>query len=187
MRAICGLTLAVLLSGCWTGPDFYAERSSEQPIEPGRYKLVDTYAMLPDAQEKLWREEPIGYRVRISYADDGTAIVENAPAGEGPQRARIVALDKSRGLYVAQIDPGEGVAEVGTRIYGLISVGSGGYRISIPPCDGTRRLTPNSPVIVGGVLFGLRCRFRTRAEFETAMLAFARDPVSWSEYRRVTR
>ena len=75
MRAICGLTLAVLLSGCWMGPDFYAERSSEQPIEPGRYKLVDTYAMLPDAQEKLWREEPIGHRVGISYADDGTAIV----------------------------------------------------------------------------------------------------------------
>ena len=49
----------------------------------------------------------------------------------------------------------------------------------------TSTLSPGSPVIVRGVLFGLRCIYNDKAAFETAMRDFADDPVSWTDYARV--
>ena len=185
MKKILALSFLMLLSGCWIGPDFYAGVPGVQPIEPGKYKAVGTYAMTYDAAQKLVENE-IGARLTIAYTDDGDVIVTNFPSsGDGPSKARLVALDEAQGLYVVKVDPGEGVVALNTSVYGLLVVGPGGYRLSVPPCDGTRRLRPGSPVIVSGLAFGLRCKFEDRVSFETAMRAFAKDPVSWTEYRRV--
>ena len=186
MKKIFTLSFLMLLSGCWIGPDFYAGMPGVQPIEPGKYKAVDTYAMTYDAEQRLVENE-IGARVTIAYADDGDVIVTNFPSsGDGPSKARLVALDEGEGLYVVKVDPGEGAVALNTAVYGLLAVRpGGGYRLSVPPCNGTRRLRPGSPVIVSGLAFGLRCKFEDRASFETAMRAFAKDPVSWTEYRRV--
>lgn len=185
VAAPLALLAMMLLPGCWVGPDFYADEPPARPIEEGRYRIVDTYAMLPDAEQALWMNEPVFHRVTVSYDRDGTALVANSPEeADGPQRARIVALDRDEGLYVAAIDPGEGEVEMGSRVYALLMMRPDGYRVAVPPCDGTRRLG-DSPVIVSGPLFGLRCRYDKRADFEKAMRDYARDPVSWTEYRRI--
>lgn len=181
-----GLVLLLLLSACWAGPDFYADAPSEQPITPGTYKVVDVYGMFLDAEQRL-ANEPVGARVRIAYGRDGGVIITSHPAMEEAEKVRLVALDRDRGLFVVVVDPGQGQVQVGTYIYALVMMTPTGYRLSVPICDGTRRLAPGSPVVVRGLLFGLRCIYRDKNQFEAAMRAFADDPSSWTEYARVDR
>lgn len=183
-KALATLILPLLLSACWTGPDFYAGVSSVRPIPEGKYKAVRVYAMFPDDEARL-ANEPIGSRIRLSYDDRSNVIVKNVGDQDEPSNVRLVTLDAQRGLYIVQVDPGAGVIALDAAIYGLISLTADGYRLSVPPCNGAQRLTPGSPVVVKGLLTKKRCSFADRASFESAMRAFADDPTSWTEYRRV--
>lgn len=174
-----------LLSGCWIGPDFYADVPSEAPIAAGVYKIVRVEAMFLDERERLVYNEPVGARVRIAYKPNGDVKVSDRSGMEEADRMRLVAIDRERGLYAVDVDPGQGAVEIGSHVYGLVTLTPTGYRISVPLCDGTRRLKQGSPVVVRGLLFGLRCRYADRAAFETAMRAFADDPASYTEYARV--
>ena len=178
------LLMLPLLSGCWIGPDFYAGTPSEQAVAPGIYAPVASGGVLPDIVQSLMNE-PVGSRIRIAYAPDNRIVIDTRPYTEDARGMRFVPLDRARGLYVVEVDPGQGEVETGRRIYGLVTLTPRGYRLSVPVCDGTRRLSPGSPVIVRGVLFGLRCIYNDKAAFETAMRDFADNPVSWTDYARV--
>lgn len=142
--------------------------------------------MFLDAEQRM-TNEPVGARVKIAYGSDGGVVLTNHPIMEEADKVRLVTLDAERGLYVVAVDPGQGQVTVGTHIYALMMMTPTGYRLSVPVCDGTRRLASGSPVVVRGVLFGLRCQYGDRAGFEAAMRAFADDPSSWTEYARVNR
>lgn len=94
-----------LLSGCWVGPNFYAGVPSEQAIAPGFYKPVAIGGMLPDIVQSMLNE-PVGSRIRIGYAPDNRIIIDNRPIIQEAEGMRFVALDRARGLYVVEVDPG---------------------------------------------------------------------------------
>jgi hypothetical protein len=183
-KALVALILPLLLGACWTGPDFYAGVPSVQPIAAGRYKPVRVYAMFPDDEARL-ANEPLGSRIEIAYDDRNNVLIKGNDDIDAPSNVRLVSLDANRGLYIVQGNPGSGALSMDWSIYGLIALTPNGYRLSVPPCNGARRLTPGSPVVVKGLLFTKRCSFSDRASFENAMLDFADDPTSWTEYRRV--
>jgi hypothetical protein len=190
MKKLITLMLPLMLSACWTGPDFYADAPSVQPIPAGKYKVVRIVSDFDRVEDRFGSDRgftgEINTKVRISYAADGDVIVEGGPDGGGDESTRLITLDEAQGLYVAQVDPGQGVASLTKRIYGLVRVTPDGYRLSVPLCDGTRRIKPGSRITVGGLLDKRRtCSYPNRETFETAMRKFADDPVSYTEYRRV--
>jgi hypothetical protein len=183
-RVFAGLILPLLLSACWSGPNFYADAPIVQPIPAGKYKSVRVFSLFPDDEARL-ASEPVGSRVRISYDARGNVIVTGSGDRDEPSNVRLVTLDAQRGLYIVQVDPGQGAIAIDASIYGLVSLTPDGYRLSVPACDGAQRLTPGSPVVIRGLLVKKRCSFSDRASFERAMRAFADDPTSWTEYRRL--
>jgi hypothetical protein len=190
MKKLITIILPLILSACWTGPDFYADAPSVQPIAPGKYKVVRIISDFDRVEDRFGSDREftgeIGSKVRISYADDGDVLVEGGPDGGGDEGTRLITLDEAQGLYVVQVDPGQGVASFTKRIYGLVRVTADGYRLSVPLCDGTRRIKPGSRIVVGGLLAKKRsCSYPNRETFEAAMRNFADDPVSYTEYRRV--
>jgi hypothetical protein len=190
MKKLIALILPLMLSACWTGPDFYADAPSVQPIAAGKYKVVRIISDFDRVEDRFGSDRgftgEINSKVRISYAPDGDVVVEGGPDGGGDESTRLITLDKAQGLYVVQVDPGQGVASLTKRIYGLVRLTPDGYRLSVPLCDGTRRIKPGSRIIVGGLLAkGRTCSYPDREAFETAMRKFADDPVSYTEYRRV--
>lgn len=184
-KALAGLILPLMLGACWSGPDFYAGAPSVQPITAGKYKPVRVFAMFPDDEARL-TNEPIGSRIDIAYDDRGNVLVKGNDDIDAPTNVRLVTLDADRGLYIVQVDPGNSIISLDASVYGLIALTTNGYRLSVPPCNGAQRLTPGSPVVVKGLLVKTRCSFKDRTSFENAMLDFANDPTSWTEYRRVT-
>jgi hypothetical protein len=183
-KALAALITPLLLSACWTGPDFYDGAQNVQPIPAGKYKPVRVYAMFPDDEARL-ANEPIGSRIEIAYDDRGNVLIKGNDDIDAMSNVRLVTLDANRGLYIVQGRPGSAAPSLDISIYGLIALTPNGYRLSVPPCNGARRLTPGSPVVVKGLLVKKRCSFSDRASFEHAMLDFANDPTSWTEYRRV--
>lgn len=174
----------LVLGGCWLGPDFYAGEPSVEAIPAGKYKPVEVFALFPEDEERL-ANEPVGSRIHISYDDRSNIIVRGNDDFGDASNVRLVALDDRRNVYIVQVDPGDGAVAVNTFVYGLVTLTTSGYRLSLPPCNGARRLTPGSPIVVKGLLFKRQCSFRDRASFEVAMRDFADDPTSWTEYRRV--
>ncbi len=190
MTKLLALMLPLMLSACWTGPDFYADAPSAQPIPAGKYKVVRIISDFDRVEDRFGSDREftgeINSKVRISYAADGDVVVEGGPDGGGDESTRLITLDKAQGLYVVQVDTGQGVVSLTKRVYGLVRVTPGGYRLSVPLCDGTRRIKPGSRITVGGLLDKRRtCSYPDRETFETAMRKFADDPVSYTEYRRV--
>jgi hypothetical protein len=183
-KALIALVLPLMLAACWTGPDFYADVPSVQPIPEGRYKAVRVFALFPDDEARL-ANEPLGSRIRISYDNRGNVIIKSDGDRDEPSNVRLISLDSQRGLYIVQGDPGQGLIALDASVYGLVALTANGYRLSVPPCNGAQRLTPGSPVVIKGLLTKRRCSFPDRASFESAMKAFADDPTSWTEYRRV--
>ena len=178
LAVLLGLSLG--LAGCWTGPTFYAASEAVQPIPPGQYRVV--HVEDPFHQE----ETPFNERVRISYLPDGRANVKSYGETGDDSIAEIVKLKGSDNLYVVQTRAGDEVFDTGLAIYGLLNVIPDGYQIALPPCDGTRRASPGSRVLLQGIIGrgkGTPCKFKTRDEFETAMLKFSKDPIRWTEYR----
>lgn len=190
MKKLIALILPLILSACWTGPDFYADAPSVQPIAAGKYKVVRIISDFDRAEDRFGSDRAftgeLNTKVRISYAADGNVVVTGGPDGGGDENTRLITLDEAQGLYVVQVDPGQGVASLSKRIYGLVRLTPDGYRLSVPLCDGTRRIKPGSRITVGGLLDKRRtCSYSDREAFETAMRKFAGDPVSYTEYRRV--
>ncbi len=183
-KALVGLILPLLLGACWSGPDFYADVQNVQPIPAGKYKPVRVYAMFPDDEARL-ANEPVGSRIDIAYDDRGNVLIKGNDDIDAMSNVRLVTLDANRGLYIVQGNPGSAAPSLDISIYGLIALRPNGYRLSVPPCNGARRLTPGSPVVIKGLLIKKRCSFSDRASFENAMLDFADDPTSWTEYRLV--
>ncbi len=183
-KALAALILPLLLGACWTGPDFYVGAPNVRPIPEGKYKVVRVFALFPDDEARLINETP-GSRISLSYDDQSNVIVKGVGDRDDPSNVRLVTLDAQRGLYILQVDLGAGAIALDASVYGLISLTADGYRLSVPPCNGAQRLTPRSPVVVKGLFTKRRCSFADRAAFESAMRAFADDPTSWTEYRRV--
>lgn len=190
MKKLIALILPLMLSACWTGPDFYADAPSVQPIAAGKYKVVRIISDFDRVEDRFGSDRAftgeLNTKVRISYAADGNVVVTGGPDGGGDESTRLITLDEAQGLYVVEVDPGQGVASLTKRIYGLVRVTPDGYRLSVPLCDGTRRVKPGSRITVGGLLDKRRtCSYPDRETFETAMRKFADDPMSYTEYRRV--
>jgi hypothetical protein len=183
-KALAALVLPMLLAACWTGPDFYAGAPSERPIPEGKYKVVRVFSLFDDDSARMISDS-FGSRVRLSYDDRGNVLVKGDGEGDEPSNTRLVALDAPRGLYIVVVDPGQSALSLDASVYGLVALTADGYRLSIPPCDGAQRLTPGSPIVVKGLLGRRRCSFSDRTSFENAMRAFADDPTSWTEYRRI--
>ena len=190
MKKLIVLMLPLILSACWTGPDFYADAPSVQPIVAGKYKVVRIISDFDRVEDRFGSDRgftgELNTKVRISYAADGDVVVTGGPDGGGDESTRLITLDEGQGLYVVQVDPSQGVTSLSKRIYGLVRVTPDGYRLSVPLCDGTRRIKPGSRITVGGLLDKRRtCSYPDRQTFETAMRKYADDPVSYTEYRRV--
>jgi hypothetical protein len=183
MRLWMIVALPLSLSGCWIGPVFYAPSESTQAIPVGRYKVVHVEAPLNDD-----KDTPLGARLSIAYAPDGRVLVTDSDEDAEPSNVTLTKLADSEGLYVAQVDLGAGLAPVGSAVYGLVNVIPNGYQIALPLCDGTKRLSQKYGGVVKGLMFGRQgCTFSDRASFEAALREFAKDPIRWTEYRRVKK
>ena len=184
MRNLLALCLGLMLSGCWIGPQFYASSEAVKAIPAGTYNIVDVVDPTLTDYGTYYSD-----RVRVAYRPNGTVSITNDD-GEGAESVIITPLTDvpgHDGIYVIQMDLGQGVAPVGTSVYGLLNIVDGGYQLALPKCDGTRRLRPGSRVIISGLLIGgRRCSFPDRASFEQEMRRFAQDPIRWTEYRRVS-
>jgi hypothetical protein len=182
IRILVAITaLSLPLSGCWTGNDFYDQSNSEAAVPAGKYKIVN-------------REGPIssgdiadfGKQLTLSYDKTGLATVTVSEDGSD-SAARLFKLGDKPGLYVVQADMGAPLPGIGSSLYGLLQVMPGGYQIAVPRCD-QKRAAFWDRAIVSGLLVGKPvCKFSSRANFEAAMLDYAKDPISWTEYRQVTK
>lgn len=181
MRKLALLLLVLPLSGCWSGENFYALSESIPAIPAGKYDIV--YSNDPNDQrdETLYSD-----RIKISYDNDGRAVVDGTEAGDS-NSAILVKLGEQPNLYVVQSDLGASIPKVGSSLYALINVKPDGYQIAVPRCD-QKRAGFYDRAVVSGVLVGKPvCKFENREDFETAMLDYAKDPISWTEYRRVRK
>jgi hypothetical protein len=181
MRSWALLLLVLPLSGCWSGESFYATAEGVAAIPAGKYDIV--YSNDPNDQrdETLYSD-----RIKISYDNEGRAVVDGTEAGDS-NSAILVKLGEQPNLFVVQSDLGASIPKVGSSLYALINVTPDGYQITVPRCD-QKRAAFYDRAVVSGVLVGKPvCKFKTRADFETAMLEYAKDPISWTEYRRVRK
>ena len=186
MRNLAYLALILPLSGCWSGDSFYAATEGVAAIPAGKYRVYDSYDPTATHIELDRQDAEYAERITISYDKDGQAIVDGFEGGEA-SKSTLVKLGDQPGLYVVQADFGASVPKIGSSLYALISLTPNGYQIAIPKCD-QKRAKFYDRAIISGLLVGKPvCKFNSRAEFETAMLEYAKDPISWTEYRRVKR
>ncbi len=182
---LCTVVMALPLSACWKGPNFYSVSESVRAIPAGKYKVVDVYsASKPSANR--FDDPEFGSRLKIGYEDDGRVIINNDT--DDPAKMMLVPLKDRPNTFVAQIEMDALIARTSApgSVYGLVQVRGDRYRVSLPLCDGTRRLKPGSSVIVKGLLVkGRVCSFDDKETFERAMVDYANDPLSWTEYKRV--
>jgi hypothetical protein len=180
MKLLYIAALSFALSGCWSGSNFYTMAEGEAAIPAGKYAAIYTY----DNQVEEEGEGPFGNKLTISYANDGHAIVSGADGGES-SNSILVKLGGDTGMFVVQAELGAPIPKIGSAVYGLVELLPNGYRVAVPRCD-QRRLAQWDRAIVSGVLVGKPfCRFSNRESFETAMLDYAKNPIGWTEYRRV--
>lgn len=180
------LALIVPLSGCWSGDSFYTASEGVAAIPAGKYRVYDSYNPTVTRYKTEREDNEFAERLTISYGDDGRAIVEGVDGSES-SNSTLVKLGDQPGLYVVQADFGASIPKIGSSLYALINLTPNGYQIAIPKCD-QKRAKFYDRAIISGLLVGKPvCKFNSRAEFETAMLDYAKDPISWTEYRRVRR
>jgi hypothetical protein len=181
MRLIILFLLALLLSACWMGPEFYSVTQHVQAVPEGVYKLR---RVVTPFEDELHDETPP--RVRISYAPDGRALITDLASPDDATPTLLVKLAGHESVYIAQANLSVPEAANLPAVYGLIEVLPDGYKLILPPCDGARRLKGHIKAYVKGPLFGIPvCRFKDKASFEEAMQKVVADPVRWTIYRRV--
>jgi hypothetical protein len=181
MRNLSLLVLAASLSGCWSGNSFYAVSESVPAIEAGKYRVVAIGGPSTPANDAT-----LGTYVKISYAADGHATVDDINGGDS-SNSTLIKLGDTPGLYVVQADLGAPIPDIGSSLYALINVIPDGYQIAVPKCD-QKRVVGWSRAIVSGLFVGKPvCKFDNRADLETALLDYAKDPISWTEYRRIQK
>jgi hypothetical protein len=180
MKSLYITALSLALSGCWSGSNFYTLAEGEAAIPAGKYAAIYTY----DNQAEQVDDDPFENKVTISYASDGHIVI-SGPQGDESSNATLVKLGSNPSMFVVQADLGANVPKIGSAVYGLVELLPNGYRVAVPRCD-QRRLAQWDRAIVSGVLVGKPfCRFSNRESFETAMLEYAKNPIGWTEYRRI--
>jgi hypothetical protein len=186
MRRFGFLALIMPLSGCWSGDSFYAASEGVAAIPAGKYRVYNTYDPTATRIDIERQDREFAERLTISYGDDNRAIVEGLEGGES-NNSTLVKLGDQPGLYVVQADFGASIQKIGSSIYALVNLTPNGYLLAVPKCD-QKRAKFYDRAIVSGLLVGKPvCKFNTRGELETAMLDYAKDPISWTEYRRVKK
>jgi hypothetical protein len=179
MRRLAPWVLILPLSGCWSGDNFYAVSEGVAAIPAGKYEVIDTYDPTSARDDTIYAE-----RIKISYTKDGGVIVDGIEGGES-SNSTLVKLGDQPGLYVVQADLGASIPRIGSSFYALINLTPNGYQIAVPKCD-QKRAKFYDRAIISGLLVGKPvCKFNSRADLETAILDYSRDPISWTEYRRV--
>jgi hypothetical protein len=178
-KALFSLALALSLSGCWSGSRYYAAAEAERAIPAGTYRIVAEREASGFKTLDIMRS-----RLTIAYAADGHVIANDSESGDASSFI-LAKLKGSDGVYVAQGDLDGDMPKVGSAIFGLVKPTANGYFLSIPRCD-QKRLARWSRAVVSGVLVGKPvCRFTNRTDLESALLSYAQDPITWTEYRRV--
>jgi hypothetical protein len=181
MRNLALLALIIPLAGCWSGNSFYATSEGVQAIPAGKYEVFYVYGPKTKSDEASY-----GERVNISYKADGRAVIEGMEGGDS-DNSLLVKLGEKPGLYVVQADLGAQLPKIGSSLYALVNVTPDGYQLAVPKCD-QKRAAFWDRAIVSGLLGGkLICKFSNSADFETAMLDYAKDPIGWTEYRLVKK
>jgi hypothetical protein len=181
MRLLVLTALVLSLSGCWSGNSFYTASESVAAIPAGKYEVYDIRG--PRSKND---EDSYGERIKISYNADGTANVEGAEGGDS-SNSILVKLGDQPDLYVVQANLGAPLPKIGSSLYALVHVVPNGYQIAVPRCD-QKRAAIWDRAIVSGLLVGKPfCKFSNRAGLETALLDYAKDPIGWTEYRRVRK
>lgn len=181
MRRFAILTpaLGLLLSGCWTGDSFYSRSESVAAIPAGQYKVVRLHGPIEGSDNDI-----LGQRLRVSYDKDGRAHVENMGQNDESESI-LIKLGNQPGLYVAQAEFGPERTKYGSAAYALVNLTPDGYQIAVPRCD-QKRAALWDRAVVSGLLVGKPvCKFSNRAALEAALQDYAKDPISWTEYRRV--
>jgi hypothetical protein len=181
MRRLALVAVLLSVSGCWSGESFYAASESVAAIPAGKYAVYHVHGprlKSDDASD--------GERIKISYNANGTAKIEGTEGGDS-ENSILAKLGDQPGLYVVQADLGASIPKIGSSLYALVNLTPEGYQIAVPRCD-QKRAAFWDRAIVSGLLVGKPvCKFSNRAAFETAMLDYAKDPIGWTEYRRVKR
>ena len=186
MRRLGFLALIIPLSGCWAGDSFYAASEGVAAIPAGKYRVHNSYDPTATGIDIERQDREFAERINISYGADGRAIIEGYEGGD-ESKSTLVKLGDQPGLYLVQTDFGASIQKVGSAFYALVNLTPNGYLLAIPKCD-QKRAKFYDRAIVSGLLVGKPvCKFNTRAELETAMLDYAKDPISWTEYRRVKK
>jgi hypothetical protein len=181
MRTLATLALILSLSGCWSGDTFYATSEGVAAIPAGKYDAVYVYDAAREADES-----DLGKRISVKYAADGHAIIDTLEGGES-SNSILVKLGDTPGLYVVQADLGAPIPKVGSAVYALVQTTAEGYQVSVPKCD-ERRSSVWRRAVVSGLTVGKPiCAFGNREDLETALIEYAKDPINWTEYRRVVK
>jgi hypothetical protein len=175
------IALALPLAGCWGGDSFYATSEGVAAIPAGKYAVYNIHGPRSKDDEATSNE-----RIKISYTADGHAVVDGNDSGD-TNTGILVKLGEKPGLYVVQADLGAPLPKIGSAVYALVNLTTDGYQLSIPRCD-QKRAAFWDRAIVSGLLVGKPvCKFSSRAGLEAALLDYAKDPIGWTEYRRVNK
>jgi hypothetical protein len=181
MRRLALTAVILSASGCWSGNGFYTASESVAAIPAGKYAVYHIHGPRSKSDDLSY-----GDRIKISYNANGTATVEGTEGGDS-DNSILVKLGDQPGVYVVQADLGAPVPKIGSSLYALVNLTPEGYQITVPRCD-QKRAAFWDKAIVSGLLVGKPfCKFSNRADFETAMLDYAKNPIGWTEYRRVKR
>ena len=149
MRRLILLLLALSLSGCWEGDNFYTASDSRPALPPGDYRAVPSDK---PAEAQL---------IRVSTRDDGMTSITDRDGDH------IMGFAPLGGSYFAtwyrEDESGKGA------VYALLQSERGHYRLFIPICDKTRAIAAAAGAQIVTDPKVTTCAFKTRAQLEDGL------------------
>jgi hypothetical protein len=156
MRALLAPVVALLLSGCWMGGDFFGPADARAIVPPGTYRAMGERS-----------GEPI--TIRIAYRPDGLVRVDEDGDRE-PLTLGFTPLGGRPGLFIFWLDGISGQDGA----FGLLRPEpDGSFTAYAPACHRTAELVRSfgvAPEAAGGQV---GCLFPSRATLEAALRRFS--------------
>ncbi|WP_152616408.1 hypothetical protein [Sphingomonas sp. ERG5] len=153
---------ALLLSGCWSGPAWFAASEGVAAIPDGRYRLVEP-GTAPESADIL----TIARQADNSFSITGPDI---------PWRAIIVPVDTARpGRFVVQLQQAPAGQPSANAGFVLLDTNASTWRIAVPRCAGAaqKAVERSGGHVSSDPQTGASCIFTDRA----ALLAQLRGAV----------
>ena len=157
MRALLAPVVALLLSGCWIGGDFYGPADALRIVTPGRYVATGTRGSPP-------------MTVTIAQLPNGMMqLLGDRDSDEKAITFGVTSLRGRQNLFVTWVDSEDGTEG----LYGVLRREAGGaFVYYMPACHRTQELVRGAGGRATGEGGGPSCRFSTRESLERALGLF---------------